>query len=59
MPADRYYGRIQEVMARIEAGAGREGLDSLQMRERNLELFKVCSQGGQAEVWLMGQKLLG
>jgi len=58
VPADRYYGRSEEVLARIEAGAGREGLDSLQMRERNLELFKVVSHGGRSEVWLMGRKLL-
>jgi transposase InsO family protein len=58
VPADRYYGRSEEVLARIEAGAGREGLDSLQLRERSLELFKVVSQGGRSEVWLMGRKLL-
>jgi transposase InsO family protein len=58
VPADRYYGRSEEVLARIEAGAGREGLDSLQLRERSLELFKVVSQGGRTEVWLMGRKLL-
>jgi len=58
VPADRYYGRSEEVLARIEAGAGREGLDSLQLRERSLDLFKIVSQGGRSEVWLMGRKLL-
>lgn len=59
VPADRFYGRVEEVLARIEAGAGREGLDTLDLRDRCLELFKVASQGGIPEVWLMGQKILG
>ena len=58
VPADRYYGRVAEVLARIEAGAGRDVADLLDLRERCLELFKVTSTGGVAEVWLMGQKLL-
>jgi putative transposase len=58
VPADRYYGRNEEVLARIEAGAGREGLETLDLRDRCLELFKVISQGGVPEVWLMGQKVL-
>jgi transposase InsO family protein len=58
VPADRYYGRVDEVMARIEAGAGRDVNDMLDLRERCLELFKVVSKGGVAEVWLMGQRLL-
>jgi len=57
VPADRYYGREAEVLARIEAGAGRD-TDPLELRERCLELFKVASRDGAAEVWLMGQKLL-
>ena len=59
VPADRYYGRAQEVLARIEAGAGRELGDGIELRDRCLELFKVISRGGAPEVWLLGQKLLG
>lgn len=59
VPADRYYGRATEVLARIEAGAGRELGDGIELRERCLELFKVISRGGVPEVWLLGQKLLG
>ncbi len=59
VPADRYYGRAEEVLARIEAGAGRELGDGIELRERCLELFKVISRGGVPEVWLLGQKLLG
>jgi putative transposase len=58
VPADRYYGRVEEVTARIEAGAGREVCEG-ELRERCLELFKVTSRNGVAEVWLLGQKLLG
>jgi transposase InsO family protein len=58
VPADRYYGRVEEVLARIEAGAGRDVGDLLELRERCLELFKVVSHGGVPEVWLLGQKLL-
>lgn len=58
VPADRYYGRVDEVLARIEAGAGRSTDDLLELRERCLELFKVTSRSGVPEVWLLGQKLL-
>lgn len=56
VPADRYYGRAAEVLARIETGAHREG-DDLDLRERALELFKVVSKNGAPEVWLLGQRL--
>jgi len=58
VPADRYYGRTEEVMARMENGEGRHGLDALNLGERSLDLFKVVSQGGATELWLMGRKLL-
>ncbi|MBZ0252971.1 MAG: DDE-type integrase/transposase/recombinase [Candidatus Methylomirabilis sp.] len=59
VPADRYYGRVEEVLARIEAGAG-AGVhtDLLDLRARALELFKVVSRDGKPEVWLLGQPLL-
>ena len=56
VPADRYHGRAEEVLARIEAGAQRDG-DDLELRERCLELFKVVSKNGVPEVWLLGQRL--
>lgn len=59
VPADRYYGRVAEVLARIEAGAGRDAADMLELRDRCLELFRVTSRGGVPEVWLLGKKLLG
>jgi transposase InsO family protein len=59
VPADRYYGRVEQVLARIEAGAGRDPSDGAELRDRCLELFKVTSRAGAPEVWLLGQKLLG
>jgi putative transposase len=59
VPADRYYGRVDEVLARIEAGAGRDANDMLELRDRCLELFRVTSRGGVPEVWLLGKRLLG
>lgn len=59
VPADRYYGRVEEVLARIEAVAGRDASDLLELRDRCLELFKVQSRNGVPEVWLLGQRLLG
>jgi len=57
VPADRFYGRAEEVLSRIESGALREG-DELSLRDRCLELFKVTSRGGVPEVWLLGQRLM-
>ncbi|MFP4283172.1 MAG: transposase [Opitutales bacterium] len=55
VPADRFYGRTDEVLARIEAGGGREL--ELDLRDRRLELFKVVTKDGVPEVWLMGHRL--
>lgn len=54
VPADRYFGRADEVLARIEAGGAS---DDDPLRGRPLELFKVVSIDGQPEVWLLGQRL--
>ena len=37
----------------------KEDSDLLDLRDRVLELFKVTSTDGKAEVWLMGQQLFG
>lgn len=59
VPADRFYGRVDEVMARIEAGVAADATDALSLRDRVLDLFKVTSTNGQPEVWLMGHKIFG
>jgi transposase InsO family protein len=58
VPADRYYGRADDVLAQIENGGVRESADGLDLRDRTLELFKIVSANGKPEVWLMGTKLL-
>ena len=59
VPADRYYGRVDEVLARIESGAGASAhTDMLDLRDRALERFKVVSRDGKPEVWLLGKPLL-
>jgi transposase InsO family protein len=58
VPADRYFGRSHEVLARIEAGGLADDGDPLEMRGRGLDLFKVVSTDGKPEVWLMGEKIL-
>jgi putative transposase len=58
VPADRYYGRAEQVLTRIEAGTQRDSTDTLDLRDRCLELFKVVSENGVPQLWLMGQKLL-
>ena len=55
VPADRFYGRVEEVMARIECGQG--GQDPLDLATRALDLFRVTSSHGRSEVWLMGRKV--
>jgi hypothetical protein len=40
VPADRYYGRTTEVLARIEAGEGRALGGGADLRERSLALLK-------------------
>jgi len=58
VPADRYFGRADEVLARIEAGAGPDGMgEPLAVNDRQLDLFRVTSRRGQVEVYLMGQRL--
>ncbi len=59
VPADRYHGRVEQVLARIEAGAGRDPGELGDLRDRCLELFRVASRGGVPEVWLLGRQLLG
>ena len=59
VPADRFFGRVEEVMERIEAGAAADAIDQLDLRDRTLDLFRVVSVSGRTEVWLMGQKLIG
>ncbi len=58
VPADRYHGRAQRVLAELEAGRPADGIgDPLAVAARSLDLLRVSSRGGQVEVFLMGQRL--
>lgn len=59
VPADRYFGRSAEVLARIEQGGLIDKKDPLDLLCRVFDLFRVTSHGGRPEVWLMGTKILG
>jgi len=56
VPADRFFGRVDEVMAQIERGEP-VVVPGLGLETRPLELFRIISRGGQPEVWLLGQRL--
>lgn len=58
VPADRYYGRVAEVLAALESGASAEGHgEPLPVGERQLDLLKVVSHRGEIEIWCMGRRL--
>jgi len=56
VPADRFFGRVDEVMAQLERGDP-VVVAGLGLETRPLELFRVVSRGGHPELWLLGQKL--
>lgn len=58
VPADRYFGRAEEVLACIESGMPPEGIGQpAAVAERQLDLFRISSHRGQVEIYLMGQRL--
>jgi len=58
VPADRYFGRHAEVLARIQAGLAQDDSDPLGLRGRDTTLFQAVNKDGALEVWFLGQKLL-
>ncbi|MGH7493088.1 MAG: integrase core domain-containing protein [bacterium] len=59
VPADRFFGCVEEMMARINAGQGGSPLDLIAVAERTLELFKIISRGSTPEIYLLGKKIFG
>jgi transposase InsO family protein len=57
VPADRFFGCVEEMMARLKAGQGGSPLDLLAGAERALELFKIITSGGSPEIYLLGKKI--
>jgi transposase InsO family protein len=58
VPADRYFGRADEVLAHIEAGHAPDGIgEPVAISERQLDLVRVSSRAGKLELWMMGERL--
>lgn len=58
VPADRYFGRSDEVLAQIEAGAVPDGIgEPIGVAERTLDVMRVTSRTGKLELWMMGQRV--
>jgi transposase InsO family protein len=58
VPADRFFGRADEVLAQVEAGHAPDGIgEPLPVSERVLDLFRVSSRGGALEAHLMGERI--
>jgi transposase InsO family protein len=55
VPADRYFGRADEVLAAIERGEPVAARDTIVSRA--LDLFRVKSVGGKPELWLLGERI--
>jgi len=59
VPADRYYGREEEVRAAMAAGTGNlPDLHTIDLRNRLMDVFHIVQRGAQTDIWLMGKKLL-
>ena len=56
VPADRYFGRADEVLAQIERGEPVVSPGAA-LEARGLELFRVLSRGGRPELWLLGERV--
>lgn len=57
VPADRYFGRVDEVLAQLERGEPVVVPGPLSPDARALELFRVVSRGGRPELWLLGERV--
>jgi putative transposase len=59
VPADRYFGRAEEVLAHIESGRSAEGVgEPAPVGERQLDLFRISSHRGQVELHLLGHRIM-
>ena len=58
-PADRFYGIADQTLQRIEQGLRPQTAELSRPHDRGVDLFRVVNRGGQTQVWLMGNKILG
>lgn len=57
VPADRFFGRVDEVLAQLERGEPVVVPGPMSPDARALELFRVVSRGGHPELWLLGERI--
>ena len=58
VPADRYFGRADEVLAAVEAGHSADGIgEPIPPGERHLDLLRISSHRGQVEMYLLGHRI--
>lgn len=58
VPADRYFGRADQVLAQIEMGSSADGVgEPVEVADRQLDLLRVTSHAGKIQVCLMGERI--
>jgi putative transposase len=58
VPADRYFGRADEVLAQVEAGRSADCVgEPIPVADRQLDLLRVSSRAGRIELLLMGERI--
>lgn len=58
VPADRYFGRADLVLASLDAGGKPDGIgEPIAVGERQLDLFRLSSHRGQLELHILGQRI--
>lgn len=58
VPGDRFYGVTEQTVKKIEQGLGADTSELTSPENRGLDLFRVVSHGGKAQIWLMGEQIL-
>lgn len=60
VPADRFFGRADRVLERIESGLRKPVPPALETRddERDVSLFQIRLHDGMIELWLFGRRVL-
>lgn len=59
VPADRYYGRVDEVQALLDASdPSAESFHRLDVSQRTLEPLRIVQRADKMELWVMGRQVL-
>lgn len=57
VPADVYYGRIEEILARLQTGNWADAHEDVGLRDRPIDVLRVVTRNGTPEVWVLGQRV--